>query len=304
MNRNGDMPDVSIVVCTRNRAPQLTEALRFYRDVEHAGGWELIVVDNASSDETRDVVEKARAEIPQLRYLREERIGLGAARDRAWREAKAPIVVFTDDDCYPASDFVTRYVDCFNERPDVDFIAGKIYLWDPEDLPITIDLRETAEDIRPCMYLPPGAVQGANMAFRVAALERIGGFDTALGAGTPYPCEDIDAAAAAVWAGMSGRYDPRPVVHHHHRRRHEHFRDVFSGYDRGRGAYYMKYLLNPKSRTAYARAWAGSIWRIRSLWDMKAFFREAGSALRYLGDRRTRSARSSVEARVNAIERV
>lgn len=303
MSSNIDAPDISVIVCTRNRASQLAETLRFYRKIEHEGGWELIVVDNNSTDETRDVVEKAALQIPQLRYLHEERIGLGAARDRAWREAKSSIVVFTDDDCYPAVDFVKSYVQCFNEHLNVEFIAGKIYLWDPEDLPITIDLREVAEDIQPFTYLPPGIVQGANMAFKVAALEKIGGFDTALGAGTRYPCEDIDAAAAAVWAGLAGRYDPRPLVHHHHGRKQQHLRQVFGGYDRGRGAYYMKYLLNPDSRKAYLAAWAKSVWKIRSLWDIRAFMREAGSAFSYLRDRRNWNNRTPTLPRRQGEER-
>ena len=100
------------------------------------------------------------------------------------------------------------------------------------------------------------------MAFRRDALVACGGFDERLGAGTRFPCEDIDAAARLLWAGHFGMYDPTPTVRHHHRRRPGPELDaLLESYDRGRGAYWMKYLLHPASRGAYARAWLRSIRR-------------------------------------------
>jgi GT2 family glycosyltransferase len=98
------------------------------------------------------------------------------------------------------------------------------------------------------------------MAFRRAMLDQIGGFDERLGAGTSFPSEDIDAAAAVLWAGVPGAYAPRPVVYHHHGRKTEaEANALMRGYDAGRGAYFMKYILRKDSRTAFLRAWAGSI---------------------------------------------
>jgi GT2 family glycosyltransferase len=100
------------------------------------------------------------------------------------------------------------------------------------------------------------------MAFRREALERIGGFDERLGAGTPFPSEDLDAAAAALWAGYSGVYDPRPVVYHDHgRRTADAATALMASYDAGRGAYYAKNVLRSQTRSTYLRAWAGSIKR-------------------------------------------
>lgn len=285
MSQNSNNSDISVIICTRNRAPMLRETLRFYKEIEFDGSWEILIIDNCSTDETKSVVAEAILEIPQIRYIVESRIGLGAARDRAWREARAPILVFTDDDCYPMPDFLTRYRECFEERPDVDFFGGKIYLWDPEDIPMTIDLRETAEDIPPLTFVPTGRIQGANMAFRKSTLTRIGGFDPSLGAGTLYPCEDIDAVAAAVWAGLRGRYDPRPLVYHHHRRRQKDLKNLFRGYDWGRGAYHMKYMLRRDSRKAHLTAWAKSVLTVRSRWDARGIAREIGSALLYALER-------------------
>lgn len=285
MSLNLNIPDISVIICTRNRAPMLRETLQFYKEVEYEGTWELIIVDNCSTDDTKFVVAESIREIPQIRYIVEARIGLGAARDRAWREAKAPILVFTDDDCYPMPDFLTRYHECFNEREDVDFFGGKIYLWDPEDFPVTIDLREAAEDIPPYEYVPTGRIQGANMAFKKNTLTRIGGFDPSLGAGTRYPCEDIDAVAAAVWAGLRGRYDPRPLVYHHHRRRQKDLKNLFRGYDWGRGAYHMKYMLRRDSRKAHLTAWASSVLNVRTRWDVRGIVRQVSSALFYALDR-------------------
>src|SRR5205823_3016543 len=63
--------------------------------------YEIIVADDAASDETRRIVELSAA-VPAARYVPVTgRHGPAAARNRGWRAARAPIVAFTDDDCVP-----------------------------------------------------------------------------------------------------------------------------------------------------------------------------------------------------------
>jgi GT2 family glycosyltransferase len=98
------------------------------------------------------------------------------------------------------------------------------------------------------------------MAFRRAVLERIGGFDDALGAGTPFYNEDVDAAARASAAGAFGGYFPGPTVSHHHRRRRAtEIETLWKNYHRGRGAYYAKCILVLPVRARYLRHWLRSI---------------------------------------------
>src|SRR5262245_764893 len=126
-------PDVSIVICTRNRAPQLRGMLDSLMAMRTERPWEAILVDNGSTDGTAEVIRHAAAKEPRIRYVREQRIGLGAARDRGWREAQSDLLSFTDDDCYVAEDYVDAVVAAFHGRPDVGVVGGRILLFDTRD---------------------------------------------------------------------------------------------------------------------------------------------------------------------------
>src|SRR5262245_32415256 len=82
-------PLFSIVICTFNRSTLLADALLdLSRQSLDASLYEVLVVDNNSTDPTRDVVERASRERPNVRYLRETRQGLSHARNLGWREAR------------------------------------------------------------------------------------------------------------------------------------------------------------------------------------------------------------------------
>lgn len=279
-------PDLSIVVCTRNRAGQLRGMLDSLLAMKTTRSWEAVLIDNASTDGTADVIRAAAQAEPRIRYFREGRIGLGAARDRGWREARSALIALTDDDCYVAEDYVDAVVAAFEGRPDVGVIGGRILLFDPEDARVTICERDYPMEIAPHSFVVAGEIKGANLAFRREALEAIDGFDPELGAGTRFPCEDMDAIAAVLWAGFKGRYDPRPLVLHHHRRRLPDVPRLMAGYDRGRGAYYAKFLLRADSRRTYATGWLKQVRNHLDGAHLLRFFRELRSAAVYLVSRR------------------
>lgn len=251
--------DLSVIVCTRNRATRLATALNHWASLAPKSSWEIILVDNGSTDLTPQVIAAAQQRISVSRAVLEPRIGLGAARDRGWREARGAIVAFTDDDCYPSPGYVDNLVDAFRRSPDVGYMGGRILLWDEDDARLTIDYREQAEEIAPYHFIPAGMLQGANLAFRREILEKIGGVDRELGTGTPFPCEDVDLIAAAAWLGIKGKFDPSPLVYHHHGRKVCDYERTMRGYDKGRGAYYAKYILRSDSRDAYLKSWLRSI---------------------------------------------
>jgi glycosyltransferase involved in cell wall biosynthesis len=252
--------DISVVVCTRNRAERLAKALNRWAALAPKSSWELVLVDNGSTDATPEVLAEAQKRLPALRRAMEPRRGLGAARDHGWREARGAIIAFTDDDCYPSPDYVDQYVEAFRRSPDVGYMGGRILLWDESDARITVDYRDEAEEIAPYRFIPAGELHGANFAFRREALERVGGLDPELGAGTAFFAgEDIDLVAAAAWAGFKGRFDPAPLVYHHHGRKAGDFDITTRGYDVGRGVYYAKFILRKDSRSIYLRAWLRSI---------------------------------------------
>jgi GT2 family glycosyltransferase len=272
--------DISIIVCTRNRARSLRGTLESLAAIRTSYQWEALLVDNASTDDTAAVIAAANTCGERLRRLYEPRVGSGAARDGAWRRAKGQIIAFTDDDCYLAPDFIDAMLAAFAERPRAGCIGGRILLFDPSDSAITIDERTEPVRTLPYSFVFPGMLQGANMAFRREALQASGGFDPTFGAGTPYPCEDIDALAAVLWKGYEAWFDPRPVIYHHHGRKAADLPSLVAGYSRGRGAFYAKYVTRQDTRLLFLRKWI-ALPKHNPYYTLRSFINEIGSSLRY-----------------------
>jgi glycosyltransferase involved in cell wall biosynthesis len=175
---------ISLVVCTRNRARQLRAGLESLVALHAAFEWQLVVVDNASTDETPRVLEEFRSRFPHsFKCVTETTPGTGAARDRGWRTATGDIVAYIDDDCYPAEDYLSSMVEVFRENPEVGVVAGRILLFDPTDYEITVRTETSSEEYAPGAFIDAGLFQTANCAFRRSALEAVDGFDERFGPG-------------------------------------------------------------------------------------------------------------------------
>jgi GT2 family glycosyltransferase len=260
------VPALSLVVSTRDRGPRLAACLDAVARVRAARPWELVVVDNGSRDGTPALLRDfARSAPMPVTLVHEPRPGLARARNAGVAAARAPLLAFTDDDCYPEPDFVDRWAEVFAD-PAVGYGAGRIVLHDPADYPITIRTDTEAHAIPAGAFVEPGLVQGANMAFRRAVLDALGGFDPALGPGGVFNFEDLDVASRASAAGFAGGFFPGPTVRHHHRRRlAAEVRALRRSYDHGRGAYYASLLLRPGTRRLGASAWRSMLpWKTRT----------------------------------------
>jgi GT2 family glycosyltransferase len=226
--RSGPRPSLSVIVCTRDRPDALGECLDAIAASSDAPD-EVIVVDNAPSDDaTRRVVE-ARGGV---RYVREDRPGLSAARNAGLRASTSALVAFTDDDVEVHPQWTAWVRSALGEgshgamtglvlpasleTPSQYLFEMKFGGFSQGFRPIVFD-REFRE--RTLAWSPPvwriGA--GANMAFRRRALEAVGGFDERLGAGRAGCSEDSELWYRMLAAGISCVYDPRAVVFHHHR---------------------------------------------------------------------------------------
>lgn len=280
---------LSVVICTRNRAEPLREALSHYQSLLASEPLELIIVDNGSTDDTQQVIQSLQGTGMRVRATFCAEPGLGRAREHGRRVATGDYLIFTDDDCYPDRGYLEAYRRVFAQYPDVDFFGGRILLWDESDARVTVDYRDAPVTYSPHYFPNPGEIQGANIAVRRDVLDAIGGFDANMGAGTPYPCEDIDLVARLLAHSFSGLFHPDPVIFHHHRRKDEHIPALRLSYAKGRGAYYMKFILEPKTRGMAARNW---YWGLRSAaWDamrlrkaalLREPWEEVKSAIRYL----------------------
>lgn len=293
------------MICTRNRAEQLKPCLEYVARLEASCPWELIVVDNGSTDATREILASfaASAAFP-VTVLFEPKPGLGRARNTGWRAAKGEIIAFTDDDCYLAHDYIDRVRDIFDDQ-QIGFGGGRVELFDPTDAPLTIRTEVEPELLPPRSFVDPGWILGANMMIRRDLLDAIGGFDPDLGAGTPLCCEDIDMQARASAAGGAGLYAPMAVVAHHHGRKPGtgSAGALNRAYSIGIGGYVAKHALAPQTRSIYARMWLRRwYWWFRQALcggnGLTIIGWEAKGAARYLALRLRRAARSPLNARL------
>jgi glycosyltransferase involved in cell wall biosynthesis len=221
-------PDISIVVCTYNRAASLRLTLTALaaQAVSSEVTWEVVVVDNNSTDSTRSVAQRfiAASSIP-ARYVFVAAQGLSRARNAGIAESRAGVVAFTDDDVSPATDWVAQIAAAL-EREDSDIVGGRIVpMWSREPPPwlrhrpalhaaLAIMDHPSRAAILAAEQMP--GVWGANMAFRRRVFDKVGVFDTRRGlvGSTLHRGEEIDLVARALAAGCRAVYDPRVVVFH------------------------------------------------------------------------------------------
>ncbi len=260
------MFDVSVVICTRNRAHALHASLASVATAAQAAGarTELVIVDNASTDGTAAVID-AWAETAGLpvTLVQEARKGLATARNAGVRAAHGTVLAFTDDDCRLAPDYLRTLLELTARDAGPVVRGGRVDLGNPADLPYTIKT-----DPAPATYdggrHPGGFIHGCNMAMTRATFDRLGEFDERFGAGAPLEAgEDTDYLYRAYLAGIPVEYAPSLVVAHHHgRRSRAEVAKLNAIYARGNGALYVK----------YARHW--HLFR-NFYWDLKGSVREA-----------------------------
>jgi glycosyltransferase involved in cell wall biosynthesis len=121
------MSALSLTVITWNRAETLRKSLTAYLELESPGEWELIVVDNGSTDHTRTVIESFVDRLP-IRYVYEPQPGTCAARNRGIQESRFDLLVFTDDDITPTPGWLAAYARTAMLHPQADYFGGDIRL--------------------------------------------------------------------------------------------------------------------------------------------------------------------------------
>jgi len=244
-------PDISLLVCTRNRSHALATLLESItvavtRAVDHR--IEVVLVDNGSRDDTAERLARwSGSQAFPVCVVHEPQAGLAHARNRGLSAVRGGIVAMTDDDCVLDPGYFIELARCFGELDGPAIVGGRILPGNPADLPVTLKLEDHAM-IAPPDAFPGGFVMGANLAFSAEVARRVGRFDPRFGAGAAFvSAEDTDYLFRATGLGIPLRYDPRFVVHHHHGRTlvAEETR-LLAGYSYGDGALYAKHLLRDR----------------------------------------------------------
>ena len=247
-----DKVTITVVVATRDRTESLLRCLTALSRSSYSA-FDVVVVDSAPRT---DLTERALAEHPPwpfpLRYLRLSRPGLALAHNAALPAVTGEVVAITDDDVEVHQEWLTAIAEAFTQ-PDVTCVTGLIL---PAELETTAQLlleqaggfgrgyarrafNRDMPDPEPLFPFTAGRFgSGANMAFRAEWLAARGGFDVALGAGTPARGgDDLTAFLRVILDGGTLVYEPGAVVRHHHRRGYQELRRQAFGYGMGLGAY-------------------------------------------------------------------
>jgi GT2 family glycosyltransferase len=205
---------------------------------------ELVAVDNGSTDQTPEVLQRFAQGHPTLalRRVHEAAPGLARARNAGVRAASGDWLAFTDDDCRLTPNYLLELDRHRQASRALVLLGGRVDLGDPADAPVTIKT-----DLEPARLgagdVPGGFIHGCNMAMPRALFQRLGPFDPRLGAGGPLKAgEDTDYILRAAEAGVEVRYVPEMAVQHFHgRRTSDAIARLNAQYEYGNGALLIKH---------------------------------------------------------------
>jgi glycosyltransferase involved in cell wall biosynthesis len=214
---------ISIVICTFNQDRILRETVASFMDCRSDGiDYELLVVDNNSTDGTRGFTERLAAHDSHLKYIFEPSQGLSYARNSGIRASKGESIVFVDDDVYFSPNWLTALASTLERRVEVACIGGKVMLhfdsgqpnWIDDDILWIYGITRYDDHERELQF--PEIPRGGNMAFRRTVFEQIGIFHTSLGrkGKNLLSCEDNHLFLRIAKAGMKTIYSPDVQISH------------------------------------------------------------------------------------------
>ena len=218
------MAIISAIICTHNRDTYLGAAIDSLLAQDFPGSFEVVVVDNASKDRTREVVE-ARLPNPIIKYVYEPVTGLSVARNTGAKTASAEILAYLDDDAVASSQWLRVLQEAYQSNDKLAIAGGKVTLiwpeginppkWLSQELSGNLGYYDLGNYV---VYIDqPGLTpRGLNYSIRRTFLEQIGGFDTNLGrvGKKLLSNEELLTTELAIKQGWQVAYLPEALVAH------------------------------------------------------------------------------------------
>ncbi len=220
------MPDtqISAIICTHNRDNYLGAAIDSLLSQDFATDFEVVVVDNRSVDNTKQVVE-SRLDNPRLKYIYEPNIGLSVARNTGAQASCGEILAYLDDDAVASEGWLQVLYCAYQSNPKLAIAGGKVtLLWPPNTNPPhwlssglagnlgAYDLGDRVVSIENPGLTP----RGLNYSIRRSFLDEIGGFDINLGrvGKNLLSNEELQMTELALEKGWEVAYLPDALVAH------------------------------------------------------------------------------------------
>jgi glucosyl-dolichyl phosphate glucuronosyltransferase len=176
----------SIIICTFNRASLLPKVINNLRAQTYpAEAFEIIVVDNASTDNTRQVIERSNTETGKsVKYVIESRTGITFARNKGAEAARHPYLAYLDDDCSVGTDWLSQLMSGFDLDEQVEITAGQIIVdFKEQKKPVWLGAKSERwlgaynhPGSQPRLLDNPVYICEGNMAITRQAWEAVGGF--------------------------------------------------------------------------------------------------------------------------------
>jgi len=217
--------DITVVLCTYNRCCSLAKALNSVAmsTLPQSVEWEVLLVDNNSNDQTREVAAEFCRRYPgRFRYVFERHPGLSYARNAGIREAKGHIIAFMDDDVIVEPTWLQNLTASMHNCEWAG-VGGRVFPeWSCPPPPWLLTDQWYALGPLPNFDLGPDARElteppfGSNMAFQKIMFEKYGGFRTDLGRrpDSLMSNEDTEFGARLLAGGERLRYEPSAVLYH------------------------------------------------------------------------------------------
>ena len=215
--------DISVVVCTYNRSRHLKDLLKSLavQFVPEGLEWEIVLVDNNSTDDTVSIVDKFIKDVDRpLTYAKEEKQGLSYARNRGILESKGKYIAFIDDDALADNNWLVSLYRAFLNY-GCDGVGGRIYLKPEKKMPrwLTKDLwgfLACLDHGDKAFEIIDHYIYGTNMSFSRRILDKVGLFDTSLGrtGHKPIGGEETELIKRILSSGAKIYYEPAAVVQH------------------------------------------------------------------------------------------
>lgn len=197
-------PVASVVVATYNRATRLPRLIDALEAQQGVGSFEVVIVDDCSTDDTWSVLEKLvqSTSLPLQIARTQVNSGPASARNIGWRTASGPLIAFTDDDCAPHPKWLARLLAALG---NADVVQGRTEP-DPDR---TVGRGPFARTM--IVQNESGLFETCNIGYRHSVLERLDGFDETYR--RPYG-EDVDLGWRAKESGATTAWAPDAIVIH------------------------------------------------------------------------------------------